>query len=139
MGLIDCGLYDTDPPYWVFGVPKPPIERIWNPMWDVSLSLERRADMFPLWVSGYYKHGKLPLEVEMRTPLEEPRPTLATMTDEEVKSSIYPPPGNPGGSDETLYSQTSVCEMAYLQSRCTMTFVPNKRSRVDLTSVIFVL
>ena len=75
----------------------------WNPLTDPSLPPGEGAKLFPAWVSGYYKHGKLPVEVEMHTPLKEPQPTLATMTDEEVESSIYPPPGNPGGSDETLY------------------------------------
>ncbi|KAI0339752.1 alpha/beta-hydrolase [Trametopsis cervina] len=89
-----------DPPYHALGFPPP--AAFYNPLTDPSHSHGEGIKLFPVWVSGYYAHGNSPDTLEHRTPLEHPRPTLLTMTPEEVSGTRYLAPGAPGGSDQVL-------------------------------------
>ncbi|KAH8078735.1 hypothetical protein BXZ70DRAFT_961456 [Cristinia sonorae] len=89
-----------DPPYHALGYPY--LEGGYNPLVDQTITPEEGARRFPRWVSGYYRHGESPAELEPRTPLSEPQPTIETMALEDIQSALYPGPGNPGGSDATL-------------------------------------
>ncbi|THH15943.1 hypothetical protein EW146_g4608 [Bondarzewia mesenterica] len=93
-------LFRTDPPYHSLGYP-PPAE-FYNPLSHASLPRGEGAKLFPAWVSGYYRHGDSPSELEHRTALHEPRPTILTMSQEDVLSALHAAPTDPGGSDAIL-------------------------------------
>ncbi|KAI9066152.1 hypothetical protein FKP32DRAFT_1589894 [Trametes sanguinea] len=89
-----------DPPYHSLGYPSP--AKPWNPLIDPSFSPEEVVVKFAEWVSGYYKHGDTPDELEYRVPLGEPSPTLLRLTPEERAEALCDGPGSPGGSDDLL-------------------------------------
>lgn len=53
-------------------------------------------------MSGYYVHGETPETLELKTPLQNPPPTLSTLTPEDIGRTLCLPPGGPGGSDSML-------------------------------------
>jgi len=79
----------------------PPAES-YNPWSDPSLPPGEGARIFLVWVSGYYKHGESPSELEQRKALLDPHPTVTTMSPEEIASALYPTPVIPGASDDIL-------------------------------------
>ncbi|KAH8078737.1 alpha/beta-hydrolase [Cristinia sonorae] len=89
-----------DPPYHALGYPS--LEGGYNPLVDPIIGPEEGAKRFPVWVSGYYGHGETVSTLELRDPLPEPKPTIITMSPEDVQSALYPIPGNPGNSDSSL-------------------------------------
>ncbi|OSC98842.1 hypothetical protein PYCCODRAFT_1438830 [Trametes coccinea BRFM310] len=89
-----------DPPYHSLGYPSP--AKPWNPLIDPSFSPEEVVVKFAEWVSGYYKHGDTPDDLEYRVPLREPSPTLLRLTSEERAGALCDDPGSPGGSDDLL-------------------------------------
>lgn len=95
-------LFSSDPPYHALGYPNLDGLGGYNPLVDQSISPEEGVKRFPIWASGYYKHGETAAELEPRIFLAQPRPTIETMTLEDIQSAFYPGPGNPGGSDATL-------------------------------------
>lgn len=54
-------------------------------------------------MSGYYDHGATLETLEQMTPVQDPPPTIAALTPEEVVRAQYLPPGAPGGSDALLF------------------------------------
>ncbi|KAI0091390.1 hypothetical protein BDY19DRAFT_983760 [Irpex rosettiformis] len=88
------------PPYHALGYPPPPT--FYNPLTDPSHPPGTGIQLFPAWVSGYYTHGDSPHELEHRTPLQDPPPTILTMTHEEIEGAVFPGPGEVGGSDEVF-------------------------------------
>lgn len=89
-----------DPPYHALGYPPP--STFYNPLTDSSHPVGEGIKLFPAWVSGYYTHGDSAHELEHRTPLQEPPPTILTMTPSEVAMALFPGPGEVGGSDEVF-------------------------------------
>lgn len=62
---------------------------------------------FATWVSGYFLHGE-PYKsdgstLERSNTQPSPPPTLNTLTEEDRKSALFPPPGEQGGSDQILF------------------------------------
>lgn len=90
----------TDPPYHALGYPPP--SDFYNPLTHPSLPPGEGAKIFPAWVSGYYAHGSSASELEHRTALEVPAPTISTMSPDDVHAALYAPPAVPGGSDDVL-------------------------------------
>jgi len=80
--------------------PPPPI--YYHPLFDTSLAPAVRMNVFSTWISGYFKHGETPSDIEFRTPLSTPPSTVSTMSEDEVSSAKHAPPSNPGGSEEML-------------------------------------
>ncbi|KAL5523351.1 hypothetical protein ACEPAF_1618 [Sanghuangporus sanghuang] len=89
-----------DPPYHALGYPPP--AKFYNPLSEPSLAAGEGVKLFPTWVSGYYLHGNSPAELEHRIALLEPRPTIETMSKEDIEAALFPPSANPGGSDQIL-------------------------------------
>ncbi|KAI8992840.1 Alpha/Beta hydrolase protein [Trametes punicea] len=89
-----------DPPFHVLGYPMP--ENPYNPLFDSEIPTEERGKAFTNWVSGYYFHGDTLDTLERRTSLVDPRPTLSTLTPEDISHALFLPPAAPGGSDEIL-------------------------------------
>ncbi|KAL5522412.1 hypothetical protein ACEPAG_8428 [Sanghuangporus baumii] len=89
-----------DPPYHALGYPPP--AKFYNPLSEPSLAAGEGVKLFPSWVSGYYLHGNSSAELEHRNALPEPRPTIETMSKEDIEAALFPPPANPGGSDQIL-------------------------------------
>ncbi|KAL5496029.1 hypothetical protein ACEPAH_3122 [Sanghuangporus vaninii] len=89
-----------DPPYHALGYPPP--AKFYNPLSEPSLAAGEGVKLFPSWVSGYYLHGNSSAELEHRIALPEPRPTIETMSKEDIEAALFPPPANPGGSDQIL-------------------------------------
>ena len=92
-------VHREDGPFHALGYPPP--EDPYNPLWDPALGTDG-SHVFVNWVSGYFQHGETADEIERRTPLKSPPPTLSTLTDEERASALYPGPGSPGQSDDLL-------------------------------------
>lgn len=90
--------FPLDPPYHALGYPPP--SEFYHPLTDPSHPVGEGIKLFPAWVSGYYEHGNSASELEHRTPLKEPPPTLHTMTPADVELALFPGPGEVGGSDE---------------------------------------
>ncbi|KAI0700198.1 alpha/beta-hydrolase [Cytidiella melzeri] len=89
-----------DIPYNALGYPPP--ATFYNPLTDPSHSPAEVTKIFLAWLSGYYTHGAWPSKLEYRTPLQDPPPTVFTMTPSEFESALCTAPGNPGGSDEVF-------------------------------------
>ena len=94
----------ADPPYHILGYPPLNGDMLGNPLFEPTLSLDEKTRMFADWVSGYYKHPDSVDDLERRTPLTDPPPTISIMTPEERAAALYPSPGDPatGGSDSVL-------------------------------------
>ncbi|KAI8973137.1 hypothetical protein BD414DRAFT_468831 [Trametes punicea] len=90
-----------DPPYHALGYSYP--EKLWNPLVDPANGPEEAVAKFAMWVSGYYRHGETPAELEYRVALEEPSPTLGRLTPEERATALCEAPGQPRGSDGMLF------------------------------------
>ncbi|KAI0317833.1 alpha/beta-hydrolase [Amylostereum chailletii] len=103
-----------DPPYHALGYPPP--AGGYNPLFDPSVTREEGVKLFGSWVSGYFKHGESPSELEYRTQLDNPRPTLATMSSEDAAATKHPAPTLPGGSDHnTLTANIKHGVSAYIK------------------------
>ncbi|EJC98281.1 uncharacterized protein FOMMEDRAFT_162047 [Fomitiporia mediterranea MF3/22] len=89
-----------DPPYHSLGYP-PPAE-VYHPLEDPSMPPGEGGKFFLSWVSGYYSHGKSVSELELRKPLTNPRPTIETMTPNDLASTMYVYAEFPDGADKTL-------------------------------------
>ncbi|CDO68088.1 hypothetical protein BN946_scf184788.g19 [Trametes cinnabarina] len=89
-----------DPPHHVLGYPLP--DDPYNPLFDPAIPPEERERAFTNWVSGYYAHGNTPDALERKTPLQDPPPTLSTLTPEDIARTLSLGPGAPGGSDALL-------------------------------------
>lgn len=90
-------MFPADPPYHALGYPPPPDS--YNPLIHPSLAPGEGVKLFPAWVSGYYLHGNSPSSLEHRVALQDPPPTILTMSLEEIQGALYDPPTIPGGSD----------------------------------------
>ncbi|KAI0755807.1 hypothetical protein C8Q74DRAFT_1305452 [Fomes fomentarius] len=95
-----------DSPYEVLGYASPANPQ-GNPLLDSSLPPEEVMPRFATWVSGYFLHGE-PYKsdgstLERSNTQPSPPPTLDTLTEEERKSALFPPPGEQGGSDQILF------------------------------------
>ena len=88
------------PPNICLGYPFP--ADAYNPFTHPSHAPSERANLFNLWVTGYYDHGDFPAQMEQRTPLRDPPPTISTMTTSDLESSLHTAPGQPSGSDYLL-------------------------------------
>ncbi|KAI0086914.1 hypothetical protein BDY19DRAFT_893965 [Irpex rosettiformis] len=81
------------------GYPTPPQSYV--PLTHPSHPPGEGVKLFHTWVSGYYDHGDgSSEELEQRTPLVHPPPTISTMTTAEIDSAQCTAPGQPGGSDD---------------------------------------
>jgi len=89
-----------DPPCHSLGIDVP--EDKYHPLDDESIPPNERPLAFSKWVTGFYTHGDTPDTLERRTPVDNPPPTILTLTPEELASSFLPQPAGPGGSDLLL-------------------------------------
>jgi hypothetical protein len=81
-------LFSLDPPYFALGYLPPP--ESYNPLSHPSLAPGEGVKVFPVWVSGYYKHGDSGADLEHRIALPDPRPTILAMSEADVASALYP-------------------------------------------------
>lgn len=86
-----------DPPCHSLGYALP--EDKYHPLEDEKIPVEERPLAFSKWVTGYYTHGDSPDQLERRTPVSDPQPSILNMTPEEMGSNFSPSPAGPGGSD----------------------------------------
>lgn len=94
----------VDPPYHSFGFPHPPVA--YHPVRDTDIPPEDRLHVFGLWISGYFAHNISDdgtMELEQRTALAEPPPTVTKMTPDELGVIFSPAPASPGGSDAQIF------------------------------------
>ncbi|EIW52719.1 uncharacterized protein TRAVEDRAFT_135327 [Trametes versicolor FP-101664 SS1] len=91
-----------DPSYHLLGY-LPPETSGYHPLLDPELTPETIDHVFARWVSGYYGHGDSLETLEQKTPVQDPPPTIAALTPEEVVRAQYLPPGASGGSDALLF------------------------------------
>ncbi|OSC99683.1 hypothetical protein PYCCODRAFT_1438052 [Trametes coccinea BRFM310] len=91
--------YDTI--CFLLGYPYPSHDP-YNPLWDSSLTYEERGRVFTGWVTAYFSHGDTPETFERRKWLKTPPSTLATMSKDDLESTVHIPPGVPGGADWIL-------------------------------------
>ncbi|EIW57458.1 uncharacterized protein TRAVEDRAFT_29546 [Trametes versicolor FP-101664 SS1] len=104
-----------DSPFLALGYP-PREPALYSPLLDPKIAPEDRQPLFMKWVSGYFPHGGTPDTLEGKTPLENPPPTISTLTLEEIASMTCPSVGAPGGSDEILvHSGVKLGLFAYLR------------------------
>ncbi|KAF9466349.1 Alpha/Beta hydrolase protein [Collybia nuda] len=77
-----------DPPSQSLGIPDP--VGAYNPLWDEELPSEARGPAFGKWCASYFHHGDLRSrnfsEFNQRNPDAEPKPTVESMTQEELFS-----------------------------------------------------
>ena len=74
-------------------------------MFDTTLAPTEGPKRFLTWVSGYYRHGESILALEQRNALLYPRPTLLTISQDDMNSAIDIEPTLPGGSDSLILQQ----------------------------------
>ncbi|KAI0328019.1 hypothetical protein GY45DRAFT_1307556 [Cubamyces sp. BRFM 1775] len=101
-------LYDSS--HWCYGYAPPP--NSWQPLYDDTLSEEERVLRFGIYITGYYAHGDVwadgPSALEFRTPLDDPSPTGARMTPEELAETASAAVQGPGGSEGLLAQVMSI-------------------------------
>ncbi|KAI0325769.1 alpha/beta-hydrolase [Cubamyces sp. BRFM 1775] len=91
-----------DASYRLFGYPDPAVGA-YQPLFDTTLTPEKMQVFFPKWLSGYFSHGNTLETLEQKNPLEDPRPTLSTLSVDQIASIVHLPPGDmPDGSDFML-------------------------------------
>lgn len=100
-GILTHG---TDPPCHSLGYPLP--EEKYHPLEDDTIPPETRALAFSRWVSGYYTHGDSPSTLQLRTPEEQPLPSIITMSPLDLQTNFFPEIAGPGGSDLLLLNAT---------------------------------
>ncbi len=106
-----------DSPFLALGYPRPE-PALYSPLLDPEIAPEDRQPLFMKWVSGYFPHGGTPDTLEGKTPLQDPPPTISTLTSEEIARMTCLPVGEPGGSDEILvHSGIRLGLFAYLRER----------------------
>ncbi len=123
------GLF-ADVPYHTLGYPPLNGDTYGNPLFDTSLEPSEKIRLFADWVSGYYKHTDSLDDLERRTPLAHPPPTISTMTAEELASALYPFPGEPGGSDCEL-NNVGIQSGAFKVLRTNALRPPESEKRLD--------
>lgn len=89
-----------DPPCHSVGVASP--ETKYDPFEDETIPLLERPEAFNKWVTGYFTHGESAETLELRTPAAEPRPSILSITQEELVRAFHPGPAGPEGSDRLL-------------------------------------
>ncbi|TFK94481.1 hypothetical protein K466DRAFT_593484 [Polyporus arcularius HHB13444] len=125
-------LYDV--PYHTLGYPPLNGDTYGNPLFDTSLEPSDKIRLFADWVSGYYKHEDSLDDLERRTPLVHPPPTISTLTAEELASTLYPSPGDPGGSDCEL-NIVGIQSGAFKVLRTNALRPPESEKRLDADTV----
>ncbi|KAI0368660.1 alpha/beta-hydrolase [Pilatotrama ljubarskyi] len=90
-----------DPPYHHLGDPSPE-PPLYNPLFDEELLPKDREPAYTKGVSGYYVHGDTLDTLERKAFLPDPRPTLYTLTLEDIGRTMCLSSGGPGGSEEVL-------------------------------------
>ncbi|TBU28071.1 hypothetical protein BD309DRAFT_1022138 [Dichomitus squalens] len=82
-----------EPPTVSLGKAIPP--DAWTPLVDQSMPAEARTAFFSHWITSYFKHGDLssrdPKAISYVVPATSRAPTIYSLTEEEVKHSIYEP------------------------------------------------
>ncbi|KAI9436610.1 alpha/beta-hydrolase [Lactarius indigo] len=91
-----------DPPSSAMGYPSP--KGYYFPLNDPSIPLEKGIKIFPLWITGYYAHGDTLETLSLRDALDEPSPTIARMSHEELVSTFHEPPTLLDGSDTVIHN-----------------------------------
>lgn len=91
-----------DPPYHALGYPRP--ESSYQPFEDQTLTPGEAIKAFALWVAGYYQHGAAADQLELRTALKNPPPTIATMQQEDIATSLHVIPDMTKFSDGIIFS-----------------------------------
>lgn len=104
-----------DSPFLALGYPhREPA--LYSPLLDPEIAPEDRQPLFMNWVSGYFPHGSTPDTLEGKTPLQDPPPTISTLTADEIARMTCPTVGAPGGSDEILvHSGVKLGMFSYLR------------------------
>jgi hypothetical protein len=74
----------------------------YHPLEDADIPPPERAAAFSRWVSGYYTHGDSAATLERRVPVDDPRPTILSITPEELQTVFHADVTGPGGSDLLL-------------------------------------
>ncbi|KAH9916233.1 hypothetical protein B0H21DRAFT_770763 [Amylocystis lapponica] len=106
--LRTCILHD--PPDNTLGIPVPPQEYVYNPLFDTSIPAEKMSEAFGLWVSSYFKYSPHILSsfdsldgftelfadlAKTKSPIADPplhqRPTLLCMSAEELTARSHIP------------------------------------------------
>ena len=72
------------------------------PLNDPSIPPEELAKFFGFWITGYYAHGDTPETLSTRHPLDEPSPTVARMSPEDLAPSLHDPPTLLDGPDTVI-------------------------------------
>lgn len=72
------------------------------PIFDTAIPLEERIPVFLNWITGYFPHGDTPETLEDKTPLQDPPPTAAALTPQQLADLTCMAPGTTGGSDDDL-------------------------------------
>ncbi|TCD66600.1 hypothetical protein EIP91_001157 [Steccherinum ochraceum] len=77
----------------------------YSPFSNPDLPPGEAANRFPAWVSGYYSHGDghTLSDLEMRDALQDPKPTVVAMSQDDLEYAMYPAGGAPDGADMTFY------------------------------------
>lgn len=97
-------------------------DELYHPLHDPKLTPAEKVEHFGLWVASYYAHGDVwtlgAAALESRKALQDPPPTIKTLTPEEVAESVHSGPGETGGT-EHLLTHTSITHGTYssLQKR----------------------
>ena len=89
-----------DPPCHSIGIPLPATK--YHPLEDEAIPLPERPLAFGRWVSGYFMHGESLETLELRTPADEPRPSILNFSPEEFAQVFHPGPAGHEGSDLLL-------------------------------------
>ncbi|KAI9449323.1 alpha/beta-hydrolase [Lactarius psammicola] len=110
-----------DPPSLAMGYPLP--DGYYFPLNDPSLSPEESLKIFPLWVTGYYSHGDTLETLSLREASDEPSPTVARMSPEDLALTIHEPPTLPDGTD-TVILQSGVDRGVLSRLRKAAVFAP---------------
>ncbi|KAI0641977.1 Alpha/Beta hydrolase protein [Trametes meyenii] len=90
-----------DPPNCLLHYPEPE-EDDYNPLFDTTQTFEERGKEFIKWITAYFSHGNTTETFERRAAAKIPPSTLANISQEEYKATMYPPAGTRGGSDFNL-------------------------------------
>ena len=79
--------------------------------------------IFPLWITSYYSHGDTLETLSLRDALDEPSPTVARMSPEDLASTFHEPPTLLDGTD-TMILQSGVNRGVFSRLRKAALFAP---------------